>query len=79
MDMNGRVMIPLELRQRAALAPGDDLVVAVEGQGEMLMLTRAAAQRRAQEMAADSFDPSVSLADELFEERRREFERQGRD
>jgi bifunctional DNA-binding transcriptional regulator/antitoxin component of YhaV-PrlF toxin-antitoxin module len=79
MDKTGRVVIPLELRQKAALLPGIELVVVAEGDGEFRMMTREAARRKAQEMAARLLDPSESLADELIEERRREFERESRD
>jgi bifunctional DNA-binding transcriptional regulator/antitoxin component of YhaV-PrlF toxin-antitoxin module len=74
MDKMGRVVIPLDLRQKAELLPGEELIVVAEGEGEFRVMTRAAARRKAQELAQKWLKPGQSLADELIAERRRESE-----
>lgn len=74
MDETGRVVIPLEVRQKAELLPGEELILVAEGPGEIRMMTREAARRRAQQMAQRLLATGQSLANELLAERRREFE-----
>jgi len=62
----GRVVIPVDIRRRLGLEEGSELVVAVEGEG-VLLLPRGAVKRRLRGLFADT---PTSLAGELLAERR---------
>lgn len=67
----GRLVIPAEHRRQLGLEIGDEVIVRVEG-GELRILTRAEAVKRAQEKVRRHIKGSRSLVDELTAERRAE-------
>ncbi len=71
----GRVVIPAEHRRQLGLEIGDEVIVRVEG-GELRILTRAEAIKRAQEKVRRHVKGSRSLVDELSAERRAEAKRE---
>jgi AbrB family looped-hinge helix DNA binding protein len=72
---DGRVVIPAAFRDALGLKEGDVLFASVEN-GEIHLLTTAAAVRRAQALVREFVPEGVSLVDELIEDRRREVERE---
>ena len=71
----GRLVIPAEHRRALGLEVGDEVIVRVEN-GELRILTRGEAVKRAQEKVRRHVKPSRSLVDELSAERRAEAERE---
>ena len=71
----GRLVIPAELRRELGLAIGDEVIVRVED-GEIRILTRGEAVKRAQGMVRRHIKVSRSLVDELTAERRAEAKRE---
>ncbi len=72
----GRVVIPAELRAKLGINVGDRLIWLEEGD-RLVLTTRRAAIRRAQEIFAKyNKDPKTSLVDELIRERREEAARE---
>lgn len=71
----GRLVIPAEHRRRLGLEIGDEVIVRVED-GELRILTRGEAVRRAQEKVRRHVKGSRSLVDELSAERRAESKRE---
>ncbi|MFN0103784.1 MAG: AbrB/MazE/SpoVT family DNA-binding domain-containing protein [Bryobacteraceae bacterium] len=71
-DRAGRMVIPADVRAKAEILPGEEMIVVSEGPGEIRVMTRKAALRRAQKRVAALVPPGVSLVDELLEDRRRE-------
>ncbi len=74
-DRHGRIVIPAEYRRALGLREGDPVTVQLDG-GELRILTRAQAIRRAQEILAPYLAGKGSLADELIAERRAEAARE---
>lgn len=74
LDKTGRIVIPADVRAQSDLLPGEELIVVTEGPGELRVLTRKAALRRAQERLAKLKTPGESVVDEFLEDRRREAE-----
>lgn len=72
---DGRVVIPAAFREALGLSEGDTLIASVDD-GELNLLTRRAAVRRAQAIVRQFVPEGVSLVDELIEDRRREAERE---
>jgi AbrB family looped-hinge helix DNA binding protein len=72
---DGRVVIPAAFREALGLSEGDMLVASIDD-GELNLLTRRAAVRRAQAIVRQFVPEGVSLVDELIEDRRREVERE---
>ena len=64
----GRLVVPLPLREALGFKPGDPLVVRVQD-GRLLVESRESVVRRVQERFGT---PGRSLVDELIAERRRE-------
>jgi bifunctional DNA-binding transcriptional regulator/antitoxin component of YhaV-PrlF toxin-antitoxin module len=75
---DGRVVIPAAFREALGLGEEDILIASIVD-GELRLLTVAAAMRRAQAIVRRFVPAGVSLADELIEDRRREVERERRD
>jgi AbrB family looped-hinge helix DNA binding protein len=75
---DGRVLIPAAFREALGLSEGDTLVASIDN-GELNLLTRRAAVRRAQAIVRQFVPEGVSLVDELIEDRRREVEREQKD
>jgi AbrB family looped-hinge helix DNA binding protein len=72
---DGRVLIPAAFREALGLSEGDILIASIDN-GELNLLTRQAAIRRAQAIVRQFVPKGVSLVDELIEDRRREVERE---
>jgi AbrB family looped-hinge helix DNA binding protein len=72
---DGRVLIPAAFREALGISEGDTLVASIDD-GELNLLTRRAAVRRAQAIVRQFVPQGVSLVDELIEDRRREVERE---
>lgn len=75
---DGRIVIPAPFREALGLSEGDTLIGSVSD-GELHLLTRQAAVRRAQAIVRQFVPEGVSLVDELLEDRRREVEREPQD
>jgi AbrB family looped-hinge helix DNA binding protein len=71
----GRIVIPAQLRRELGLEIGDEVIVRVKD-GELRVLTRAEAVKRAQEKVRHHVKRSRSLVDELSAERRAEAKRE---
>ncbi len=70
---NGRVVIPAEYRRALGLASGDEVIMVLVD-GEIHILTPAAAVKRARALIRRYIPPARRLADELLAERRSERE-----
>jgi AbrB family looped-hinge helix DNA binding protein len=75
---DGRIVIPAAFREALGLSDGDSLIASIDD-GELNLLTRRAAVRRAQAIVRHFVPEGVSLVDELIEDRRREVERERKD
>ena len=71
----GRILLPLDLRELLSAGEGEVLVGEVRD-GELLLMTRRTAVRKAQELVRKHVPTGVSLADELIAERRAEAARE---
>ena len=71
----GRLVIPAEYRRRLGLEPGDEVIMRIED-GELRILTRAEAVKRAQAVVRQHVKKGRSLVDELSAERRAEAARE---
>jgi AbrB family looped-hinge helix DNA binding protein len=78
LDAAGRIVIPAALRSVLNLSEGDEVVLHLEENGDLRLVTRAAALKRARELYRRFVKPGESLADELIAERRREAEDESR-
>ena len=74
MKPDGRVLVPAALRREFGATAGEPLVAHVE-EGRLVLERRADVLRRAQERFA-TLDATVSLVDELLEDRRTEAARE---
>jgi AbrB family looped-hinge helix DNA binding protein len=72
---DGRIVIPAAFREALGLSEGDMIIASIDD-GELNLLTRRAAVRRAQAIVRQFVPEGVRLVDELIEDRRREVERQ---
>ena len=72
---DGRVLVPVELRRALGAAPGEPLVARVTDR-QLVIERREDALRRVQGRFA-SIPPTVDLAQELIDDRRREVEGEG--
>ena len=68
---NGRVVIPATYRKALGLKAGDDVVLELV-EGEVRIITPAAALQRAQTLVRRYVPREQSLVKELLEERRKE-------
>jgi AbrB family looped-hinge helix DNA binding protein len=73
----GRVVIPAEVRGAMGLAEGDTLSGWVVD-GELRLMSKQSAVRKAQELVRQYIPDGVSLVDQLIEERRSEAAREAR-
>ena len=71
MGPKGRVVVPAAYREALGLQPGDDLLVALEGQ-ELRLISRKEALRRIREEVSAAAPPERVLSEELLAERRAE-------
>ena len=67
----GRLVIPAEYRRALGLETGDEVIIRLED-GELRILTRAEAVKRAQAIVRRHVRKGRSLVDELTAERRAE-------
>lgn len=71
----GRVVIPAEYRRELGLRVGDEVIVRLDD-GEVRILSRSDAVRRAQALVRRHVRKGRSLVNELSKERRRESSRE---
>lgn len=74
-DASGRIVVPVELRDRLHFRPGDELVLREEG-GSLTVKSYDQVLAEAQAFCADLSPPEVSLSEELIRERRAEASRE---
>lgn len=74
----GRLVLPASLRRRLSLQTGDRVILIVEDDGRVRLVT-AREQARALRGIFASMAPGRSLADELIAERREEARREDRE
>ncbi len=74
-NKQGRIVIPAECRAAAGLKPGDELIVETVGEGELRLLTKEQALKKAQEIVA-RYGSGRDLVAELIAERREEARRE---
>jgi AbrB family looped-hinge helix DNA binding protein len=67
----GRLVLPVALRKRIGLQEGDRLVITVERDNSLRLVSLSQQIQKAQGLFKD-IAPSISLADELIAERRLE-------
>ncbi len=65
----GRIVIPAAYRKQLDIHPGDDVVLTLE-EGEIRLITARQAVKHAQKLVRRYIPESVSLAEELIQERR---------
>ncbi len=75
LDERGRLVLPARLRQRLAFQPGERLVVTVDADGGLRVVSAREQARRLCGLYRD-LAPGRSLADELLAERREEARRE---
>lgn len=69
LDNSGRVYIPSEFRQVLGMESGIDIVI-VMLDGELRIMTRAQALKKARDLVAQYIKTDGSLVDEFIKERR---------
>lgn len=69
LDNSGRVYIPSEFRQVLGMESGVDIVI-VMLDGELRIMTRAQALKKARDLVAQYIKTDGSLVDEFIKERR---------
>jgi AbrB family looped-hinge helix DNA binding protein len=67
----GRIVIPASYRKALGVKTGDKIILRLE-KGEVHVISRAEARRRAQEYVTSRIPKGVSLVDELIRDRRKE-------
>ncbi len=75
MGDNGRVVIPAAYRKALGLAPGDEIILRL-GDGEVRLMSRMTAIKRAQELVRRYNPEGRNLVNELVAERRAEAARE---
>lgn len=75
MHSGGRLVVPSHIREALHLNVGDHVLLRVED-GELRVIPRMEAIRRAQRLVAEYIPASVSLVDELIADRRAEVARE---
>ena len=71
----GRIVLPAEFRKAMGIKPGDEVILALMD-GEIRVITRQSAIKRAQGMLRQYIPEGRSLSDELIQERRAEAARE---
>lgn len=77
LNLQGRVVIPAEVRRQMGISPGETLVARIE-EGKLVMEKPQNILRRLRARYAH-LSPDVCLAAELVDDRRREAARESRD
>ncbi len=75
MGDNGRVVIPAAYRKALGLSPGDEIILRL-GDGEVRLMSRMTAIKRAQELVRRYNPEGRNLVNELVAERRAEAARE---
>jgi AbrB family looped-hinge helix DNA binding protein len=75
LDSSGRIVLPASVRERLGVSDGDSVLVVEEDHGYRIE-TAGQALQEAQAYFASLVPPSVSLVDELLQERRQEAARE---
>lgn len=75
MHSGGRLVVPSHIREALHLNVGDHVLLRVED-GELRVIPRMEAIRRAQRLVAEYIPASVSLVDDLIADRRAESARE---
>lgn len=71
-SQGGRVVIPIEIRQKMGINVGDQVLLDWSDKtGELRLLTRKQRLKNAQKLAQKYADPKTSIVDEFIEERRK--------
>lgn len=73
---SGRTVIPAALREQLGIKNGDQLIWSIRDD-ELVVTTRRARLRRAQEMVRKYIPAGVSLVDELLADRKAEQAKEG--
>jgi AbrB family looped-hinge helix DNA binding protein len=68
----GRIVIPAEYRKKLGLEIGDELILRIDHQGQLKLLTHQQAIQQAQELIRKYVSKERSLSEELIAERRGE-------
>jgi bifunctional DNA-binding transcriptional regulator/antitoxin component of YhaV-PrlF toxin-antitoxin module len=71
----GRIVIPADFRRELGADVGDEIILRLAG-GEIRILTRDQAVRKAQALVRNQIPASRSLVKELLQERRKEAKRE---
>ena len=71
----GRIVIPAEFRRELGADVGDEVILRLTG-GEIHILTRSQAIRKAQTLVRKSIPAGRSLVKELLQERRKDAKRE---
>lgn len=71
----GRIVLPAEFRKAMGIKPGDEVILALMD-GEIRVITRQSAIKRAQGMLRQYIPEGRILSDELIQERRAEAARE---
>jgi len=75
-EHSGRLLIPASVRRQLGLEEGSELILRVEENGEIRLISRALALAHAQNQLRRHVPPGRSLAKELIAERQAEAERE---
>jgi AbrB family looped-hinge helix DNA binding protein len=75
LNANGRVVIPVAMREALDLRPGDEVIMRVED-GDLRLSTRRQALARARRMIRRYIPEDEDLTQSLIEDRRREAARE---
>ena len=73
--VGGRIVIPADFRRELGADVGDEVILRLVG-GEIHVLTRSQAIRKAQALVRNNVPAGRSLVKELLQERRRESKRE---
>ena len=68
-DSSGRIVLPVDVRQRQHISAGDQVVI-IEGDSGLQVKTQGQALREAREVFAKLAPADVLLSEELIRERR---------
>jgi bifunctional DNA-binding transcriptional regulator/antitoxin component of YhaV-PrlF toxin-antitoxin module len=75
-DNQGRIILPSWWRRQAGVGPSDELLVAVDESGALVLETREQGLRRARALVRKYISAGRVLSDELIRERRQEAARE---
>lgn len=76
---NGRIVIPVEIRQKLGIKPGDTILMKLDTDGVLHIESHMARIRKIQNELKKYGKPGVLMSDELIAERREEARREMED